>query len=143
MKNYSVSEFLARLKTLNHEQLDSIKGIGPVLAENIIEFVKSQRFQTLSNDFKDLEKSKLAPHVTVPEENTNSIFNTKTFVITGSFDISRDVIKEKLEQLGATVSGSISKNTDYLLAGEKAGSKLEKAQSLGVSVINSLEELGI
>lgn len=63
-------------------------------------------------------------------------FMNKTVVVTGTLiNYSRDSIKEKLESLGAKVTGSISKKTDYLLAGEKAGSKLDKAKSLGIEVI--------
>ena len=60
----------------------------------------------------------------------------KTFVITGTLSAPREDIKERIEAAGGKVSGSISKNTDYLVAGEGGGSKLEKAISLGVSVIS-------
>jgi DNA ligase (NAD+) len=143
MKNYLVSDFLSRLGNLNKEQLASIKGIGPILADNIITFTQSKRFEKLSQDFIKLESRSLAPEIILPNAPKASKYLGKTFVITGSFEISRDVIKDKLEQMGATVSGSISKNTDYLLAGEKAGSKLDKAQNLGIKVITSLEEVGI
>jgi DNA ligase (NAD+) len=143
MNHYSITDFFNKLKSLDQTKLDSIKGIGPILADNIVEFTTSQRFQNLNQAFNNLQNKGLAPQVTVPIVNTSSKYSGKTFVITGSFEISRDLIKEKLEQLGATVSGSISKSTNYLLAGEKAGSKLDKAQSLGVVIVNSLEELGI
>jgi len=60
----------------------------------------------------------------------------KTFVITGTLSQSRDHFKELIEKSGGKASGSISKKTDYLLAGEKAGSKLTKAETLGVTVLN-------
>jgi DNA ligase (NAD+) len=67
-------------------------------------------------------------------------FMGKTVVVTGTLaEYSRDGIKERLESLGAKVTGSVSKNTDYLIAGEKAGSKLTKAQSLGVTVLTEAE----
>ena len=59
----------------------------------------------------------------------------KTVVLTGTLSISRNEATQKLEKLGAIVSSSVSKNTDYVLAGENAGSKLEKAQKLGVKII--------
>ena len=76
---------------------------------------------------------------------TVSATSTSTFlgsivVITGSFaEFTRDELKEKLEALGAKCSGSVSSKTDFLIAGEKAGSKLSKAQALGIEVISSDE----
>jgi len=69
-----------------------------------------------------------------------SYFEGKTVVVTGTLEeYSRTSIKEKLELLGAKVSGSVSKKTDYVLAGEEAGSKLAKAIDLGVKVISEKE----
>ena len=78
-------------------------------------------------------------HLTM-QDNQNSLMLNKTVVVTGSLQhFTRDSITDKLEQLGAKVSGSISKKTDYLIAGEKAGSKLSKAQRLGVKVLSETE----
>ena len=70
-------------------------------------------------------------------------FAGKTFVLTGTLSQPRDVVKERLQALGAKVAGSVSKKTDYLVAGEEAGSKLGKAQELGVEVLDEpgLEQL--
>ena len=67
----------------------------------------------------------------------------KTIVITGTLSRPRDVIKAELEALGAKVTGSVSSNTDWLLAGEEAGSKLEKARALGVRVLGEDELAGL
>ena len=71
---------------------------------------------------------------------TNNVFSGKTIVVTGSLNhFTRDSINAKIESLGAKAGSSVSKNTDYLIAGEKAGSKLAKAQSLGVTVLTEDE----
>ncbi|HEY5525211.1 MAG TPA: BRCT domain-containing protein, partial [Clostridium sp.] len=74
------------------------------------------------------------------KEIIENLFEGKTVVVTGSLEnYTRGSIKEKLEMLGAKVSGSVSKKTDYVLAGEEAGSKLAKALELGVKVISEEE----
>ena len=76
------------------------------------------------------------------EIDENNPFYNKTIVITGSFaDFSRDELSDKMKSFGAKVTGSVSKNTDILLCGEKAGSKLKKATDLGVKVITEQELL--
>ena len=80
--------------------------------------------------------------VQIKEVSQDNPFFGKTVVATGSLEhFTRDSIKEKLESLGAKATGSVSKNTDYVLAGEKAGSKLTKAQELGIKVLTEQEFL--
>ena len=80
-----------------------------------------------------------APVVVVAEE-IDSPFAGKTVVLTGSLSqLSRDEAKDRLTALGAKVSGSVSKKTDLVIAGEAAGSKLAKAQELGIAVIDEAE----
>ena len=87
--------------------------------------------EDLRRESVDLTEAVAAP----PPEAADSPFNGKTIVITGTLEHwSRSDLKAHLETLGAKVSGSISKNTDLLIAGAKAGSKLTKAESLGVEV---------
>ena len=75
------------------------------------------------------------PTVSVKEVNHDSAIAGKTFVITGTLSRPRDEFKALIEANGGKVTGSVSKKTDYLLAGDEAGSKLEKAQSLGVHIL--------
>ena len=74
-------------------------------------------------------------------DTTNDKINGKTFVITGTLSKPRDEFKEKLESLGANVTTSVTKKTDYVLAGEKAGSKLDEAKELNIKIINEDEYL--
>ena len=70
---------------------------------------------------------------------TNEKVYNKTFVITGTLSIPRDEVKEKLESLGAKVTGSVTKKTDYVIVGDAPGSKEEKAKELGITIINEEE----
>lgn len=75
-------------------------------------------------------------------ENTSNPFAGKTIVVTGTLEnFTRDTINSKIISLGATAGSSVSKKTDYVLAGEKAGSKLTKAQALGVTVLTEAQFL--
>ena len=69
-------------------------------------------------------------------DDTNKEVYNKTFVITGTLSLPRDVYKEKLESLGAKVTGSVTSKTDYVIVGENPGSKYDKAISLGIKVLN-------
>ena len=76
----------------------------------------------------------------IEDENTDNRFLGKTFVLTGTLEnFTRDEASEIIEKLGGKTSGSVSKKTSYVLAGEDAGSKLDKAQSLGIPVITEAQ----
>jgi len=116
------------------EELESIPDVGPVVADNIIHFLQQEHN-------RDVIQRLIFDGVTWPEpEVQNKIVagvTGLTFVITGTFTgLSRDEIKGRLQSLGAKVAGSISRKTDYLVAGEKAGSKLQKAKDLGVEILD-------
>lgn len=128
------SELIKMLSTLTKEELLQIKGIGEVLADNLISFTKSKRYEQLIEGFKNLENSSQGVQIEIPTAQSSGELNGKIFVITGSFDIPRNQIKELLESKGAKVVDAVTSSTSILLAGEKAGSKLAKAEKLGIQI---------
>lgn len=116
------------------EQIVSCDGVGEEMAESVLEFVRVNRdtILKLQNILKPLEPIKR-------EEAQENPFKAKSVVLTGSMSESRDKIKEILEALGAKVVSSVSKKTDFVIYGEDAGSKYDKAVSLGVTCINEQE----
>ena len=91
----------------------------------------------------DLLEAPLAPHYTPVGAGEGAVLAGKTFVITGTLSRPREEFKQRIESLGGKVAGSVSARTDYLLAGGDAGSKLAKARSLGLAVLDeaAFEEL--
>lgn len=115
------------------EDLTAIKDIGEITARSIIAFFKEARNQELIQHLKELGLNM----TTVAENVMESIFTDKTIVLTGSLtQLTRTEAKEMLEKLGANVSGSVSKKTDLVIYGEAAGSKLDKANALGVAIMD-------
>ncbi|HWQ29932.1 MAG TPA: NAD-dependent DNA ligase LigA, partial [Negativicutes bacterium] len=116
------------------EKLTSIPEIGGKMAESIITFFKQDKNRAL---IKELQEYGVNTKGTKKEIKENAYFNSKTFVLTGALQsFTRDQAKEIIESFGGKVSGSVSKKTDYVLAGEDSGSKLVKANELGVAVID-------
>lgn len=124
------------IKTATFEELTSVPDIGDIVAESIVEFFKQDK---IIKTIDELFSLGVSPSYEESEIIT-SIFTGKTVVPTGTLkNYSRTSIKEKLEELGASVAGSVSKKTDYVIAGENAGSKYDKALKLGVKIINEEE----
>ncbi len=128
---------LKNIQRADFEQLIEVQDIGPIVAQHIVTF-----FQQPHN--LDVINQLLAAGIKIQDvkqglspEKLNNVFAGKTMVITGTLPtLSRGEAKDKLLAVGAKVTGSISAKTDYLLAGDKAGSKLSKAEKLGVQVID-------
>lgn len=119
------------------DELKSINDIGDVIAKSIVDYFSDEKNINLINRLKDLN---LNMRYLGEEVNTsNKNINGKTFVITGTLSRPRDEIKEEIEGLGGNVTGSVTKKTDYVIAGEKAGSKLTKANELGIKVLTEEE----
>jgi DNA ligase (NAD+) len=126
-------ETLERFLEASQETLVAVDGIGEVVAENVYAFLQDPIHQALIQAYIQhgvvIENTKKTQRLQPLEG--------KTVVVTGTLDaLSRDEVKEVIREAGGKVSGSVSSKTDYLLAGEHAGSKLEKAKELGVSVLS-------
>ena len=113
-------------------QLESIEGIGPRVSKSVVSWFADKHNQKVVSDLlaqlkiESIQKSQLKQNLA-----------GKTFVLTGTLPtLSRDEAKAKILERGGKVAGSVSKNTDYVLAGESAGSKYDEAQKLGVSIID-------
>lgn len=134
-----LAETFRTIQTLQetpYEDLESVMEIGPVIAESLKSFLDQESNQ------KDIEKlSNLG--VVLEEQSTprkESELTGKQFVLTGTLSgFSRDEAKEKIESLGGRVTSSISKKTNYIVVGKDAGSKLEKAKKLGVTLLDEIE----
>ena len=129
------------LKAADIESLKTVPDVGDVVAKHVVNFLSEEHNQQVIDELLSPEINIHWPEVQVivPEE-IDSPFAGKTVVLTGSLSIlSRDEAKDRLTALGAKVSGSVSKKTDLVIAGEAAGSKLAKAQELGIAVIDEAE----
>ena len=137
------SKLLARkYKTMDNlmqaslEELSEIKDIGEIMATSIEEFFKQEQTQDLIQKLKDASVNMNY----LEEAGEDNRFEGKTFVLTGSLEkYTRGEASNIIEKLGGKTSGTVSKKTDYVLAGEEAGSKLTKAQNLGVTIISETE----
>ena len=124
---------LDNLANAEFDDLKQMNDIGEIMADSIVNFFA----QTQTKDL--IEKLKQAGVNTnaIEEENIDNRFEGKTFVLTGSLEkYTRKEAEELIEKFGGKTSSSVSKKTNYVLAGEDAGSKLTKAQSLGVTIIS-------
>lgn len=124
------------LANATFEELSEINDIGEVMANSIREFFLQDQTIDLINKLKKAGVNMNC----LEEESTDKRFDGKTFVLTGSLEtLTRKEAEDIIEKFGGKTSGSVSKKTDYVLAGEEAGSKLTKAQNLGIKIIDELE----
>ena len=130
---------IERFLLASKEELIEINDIGPIAADHISNYLSKKDNQ---NQIKKLLK--LGIKLQEVQIQSDSLLSTKVVVITGSFSsVARSQLKEELIRAGARVSSSVSKRTDYLVAGEKPGSKLKKALDLGVEVLEEDDVLRI
>ena len=117
--------------------------IGPAAAKAVVTWFESAEGRQTIERFEKYGIRPVGEEASPVAVAGDSPISGKTFVITGTLSRPRDEIAEQIRMLGGKVTGSVSKNTDYLLAGEEAGSKLDKARSLGVKILdeNAFQEL--
>lgn len=129
---------LDKLQNAEYEELERIVGVGPIIARSLVDFFgQKENKKNVSN---------LLKYIKIEEVDTTSVLKLqdKTFVLTGGLEsMSRDEAKSKIRKLGGIVGESVSKNTDYLVAGNDPGSKFDKAQSLGVKILTENEFLAL
>lgn len=133
---HTFTAFMSAMVQQDLQLVVSIDGIGPAMAKDIVEFFKEEHNLAVINDLLSV--------ISIEEfegiANTTSEIFGKTIVFTGTLTtLTRSEAKSKALAFGAKVAGSVSTNTDYVVAGENAGSKLKKAQELGVKVITEEE----
>jgi DNA ligase (NAD+) len=140
-----VAQILARrfgdidsLVAADLETIGNTNEIGPIIAKSVYDFAHSEEGVELVRQLKEAGVSlKTSAEDSVDAQ---GVFAGKTLVVTGSLTkYSRDEIERKIEQHGGRCSSSVSKKTDYVVAGEAAGSKLEKAQSLGIAILSEAD----
>jgi DNA ligase (NAD+) len=133
-----LAEELGDMKTLAQatpDQLITIHEIGDKMADSVVRYFDNEEVQDLIKRLEDLGVNLAYTGKKVDLSNLNHVLTGKTVVLTGKLEqLTRQEAKEKIELVGGTVAGSVSKKTDIVIAGEDAGSKLDKAQTLGIPV---------
>jgi len=122
------------LMDASEEELQNVTEVGPRIAQSIVEFFAEPSNRKLIERLRDAELT-----FTGKKKERGTKLAGKTFVLTGALTRPRDVVKKALEDAGGRVAGSVSKKTDYVVAGADAGAKLDKANELGVRVISESE----
>ena len=129
---------LDEIASADYEDIVSIDGFGEIMAKSVQSYFALDKTKRVLEEIKELGLN--TRNLTEKRDNTGSPFAGKTFVITGTLpNYKRQEAAAIIEDLGGKVSGSVSKKTDFVLAGEEAGSKLTKAQTLGITIIDEAE----
>jgi len=127
-----------KFRDAQEEDLEKLNGVGPIVAKSVTAWFKDKENKKL---FEHLLKE---VHIAKEKSEPKGKLTGKTFVLTGTLPtLARDEAGEKIRQAGGKVSSSVSKNTDYVLAGESAGEKYDKAVELGIKIINEKEFLSM
>ena len=127
---------LPPLVAASFDDLAGVEGVGPIIAESVVRFFSDERNRA---EVKRLTELGVRwDRITVASEPAAGPLSGKTFVLTGTLSMPRADVKRRIEACGGRISGSISKKTNYLVAGDRAGSKLSKAEELGVEVLDEV-----
>ena len=141
VENFSSMDELANADL---ETLQAIDGIGPILAQNVVDWFASPRNRSVVDRLRQAGLKMKAARSPVASQAGRTPLAGLTFVITGTLpSMSREQAADRIKQAGGKVTNSVSGKTDRLVAGESAGSKLEKAEKLGVTVIDEAELLNL
>mgnify|MGYP000901563631 FL=1 len=123
------------------DELLELPDIGLITAESIVDYLSNDNNLRFINELIEIGMN---PQYEIQNKNTDNIFSGKTIVLTGKLvELTRNEAKEYLERFSAKVTGSVTSKTDYVIAGEKAGSKLAKAEQLGIQVLSEDEFIDI
>lgn len=130
-----------QLASVSAATIEGVYGIGPEIAQSVFQWFRVPANQALIDRLREAGLQ-LAAEIKTTTELKSQLFSGKTFVITGTLPtLKRDEAKELIEKAGGKVTNSISSKTDYLVVGEDAGSKLEKAQALGITQLSEVQLL--
>ena len=125
---------LENLKAASKEELQQVKDVGPAVADSIFAFFSDKHNREV---IRKLQKAGVHWSDIVTGAVKPGLLSNKIFVITGTLStMTRDEAKQKLQDRGAKVTGSISKKTDFVVCGENPGSKYDKAQQLGIAILD-------
>lgn len=132
---------LEAVAQMTEEELMEIEGIGPKVAESVVSFFADPENQ---EEIARLLELGVRPHVKQVKKMEGHPFKGKTFVLTGALqNYTRDSAASLIKERGGKVSGSVSKSTDYVLAGEEPGSKFDKAKQLGITILSEEEFISL
>ncbi|MFH1841332.1 MAG: NAD-dependent DNA ligase LigA [Candidatus Nealsonbacteria bacterium] len=139
--SFSLSQYFGSLRTLkkaSKEDLERVPDIGNVVAKSIYDWLKSKRNQKFINDLLKAGVS------VIDQKKVSQKLKGKSFVLTGTLEkLTRDEARKRIRMLGGNPSDSVSEKTDYLVIGKNPGSKLEKAKSVGIKIIQEKDFLDI
>ena len=128
-------ETMDRLEHATKEELLAIDEIGEKMADSIVHYFSEEKVKQLLRELKDLGLNMEYTGPRKHDQDTDSVFAGKTIVLTGKLEsFSRNELKQLIESMGGKVTGSVSKKTDLVIAGEDAGSKYDKATQLGITI---------